>query len=268
VDGDDVGVLKPGEGRGFSSDVGRHLEGHGAVGEAALAGKEHPPEGAAAQLADQPEAEEVAPGGGHVNKAIGQVAGGEAVRQVQLAEKAEGLVGAGGRVPVVEVDRRLLLGGQAEGAVGAGRLLHRDAGRLAGLGAPAGPAVGADAVVEGVFARRGGLPRPVAEAVLLEGDLAQAFGVGEEVGKVAAVVVQRPGLAGLPAPFQVDSDQFAEHRAIQRVLRRGQVGPQVGGALVAGALERLDVVIQGVRRRLHGTSSRVGRGREKVRPID
>ena len=68
-------MLEPGQHLRLAGELGRDLQRHGAVGQVALAGEVDPAECPPAQLADQPEAQELVAHLGHRRQAEGQAIG-------------------------------------------------------------------------------------------------------------------------------------------------------------------------------------------------
>ena len=71
----DVGVLQLGQSLRLAQNVGRNLQGHVARGQVALLGQVDAAEGAAAELCQQPEAEEIGSGQRHLSQGFGQTLG-------------------------------------------------------------------------------------------------------------------------------------------------------------------------------------------------
>ena len=50
----------------------------------------------------------------------------------------------------------------------------------------------------------------------------QALAVAKELGERTAVFLQGPGPAAVPAIFEIDADQFAQHRAVEGMAGIGE----------------------------------------------
>ena len=114
IDRDDVGVLESGELLRLGEAAGGHLEGDGPVGEVALVRQIDAAEGAAAQLTDDAEAQELLAHFRERNEALGQP-GQAGVGVVRLAEEADRAGVAPRLAPGVEAGVR---GQAAEGEAG------------------------------------------------------------------------------------------------------------------------------------------------------
>ena len=86
--------------------------------------------------------------------------------------------------------------------------------------------------------RRGFLARLAPQAVLLERDRKEALPIAKELGERVPIILQRSGPALIPVVLQVDTDQLAQHRAVQGVAGLGEELPESTGSPLAHAFSK------------------------------
>ena len=248
VDRHDVGVLQLGERPRFAEQLGDDLQHHEAVGQLALPGQIDAAEGAPTQLGEQAKAEELAPDPGHRRHGPGQPSRDVGVRAVQLVEDL-GVLPAPleafpGRTAGLAAGTDLA---PAPVLIGQGRFRQQGGVEPSGPSPPGPPAavpcpaglppigpVGRNGQVFTSTPKRrwysagvGSSPasrRKRYSSKVIAWRLSRSR---KSSGNRIPVVLQGSGLAVVPVVFEIDADQLAQHRAVERVAGLGEERLQV-----------------------------------------
>ena len=90
------------------------------------------------------------------------------------------------------------------------------------------PTVHFDVEASSVFLWRDFLSRLTAQTVFFKSNLRPEFRILCQIGEFLEIVFERPGPTVLPTVFQIDADQFRQHRPVKRVTGFGEKVGQVG----------------------------------------